>query len=73
MKLGQFDEQRARNEAISFLSKSITTLCLILGIKQDEFDENAPNPYDQSSPFYNAHNVLVSEVVALKKIFDSHE
>lgn len=73
MKLGEFNEQRARHEAISFLSKSISVLCQILGINSNDFDETAQNPHEQSSPFHNSYNVLVAEVKALKKILHDDE
>jgi hypothetical protein len=68
VKLGEFDETRAKNEAVSFLSKSISTLSQIMGIDISSFDPTAENPYEQNSPFYASFNVLKQEVVALQKI-----
>lgn len=68
MKLGAFDEARAKAEARAFLSKSISVLSGVLGLDIDSFDETAENPYDQSSPFFNAFNVLSAEVKAFKKL-----
>lgn len=68
MKLGAFDEERAKAEAHAFLSKSISVLSSVLGVDIDSFDETAQNPHDQSSPFFNAFNVLSAEVKALKKL-----
>lgn len=68
MKLGTFDEARAKAEARVFLGKSISVLAGVLGVDIDSFDETAENPHDQSSPFFNAFNVLSAEVKALKKL-----
>ena len=68
MKLGAFDEARAKTEARTFLSKSISVLSGVLGVDIESFDETAENPYDQSSPFFNAFNVLSAEVKAFKKL-----
>jgi hypothetical protein len=40
----------------------------VLGVDIDSFDETAENPHDQSSPFFNAFNVLSAEVKAFKKL-----
>ncbi len=68
MKLGEFDETRAKNEAISFLSKSISTLSQIMGIDVSSFDSKLENPYGQDSPFHASYNVLKQEVIALQKL-----
>lgn len=68
MNLGEFDETRAKNEAVSFLSKSISTLSQIMGIDISSFDPSTENPYEQNSPFYASFNVLKQEVNALQKI-----
>lgn len=68
MKLGAFDEVRAKAEARAFLIKSISVLASVLDVDIDSFDETAENPYDQSSPFFNSFNVLSAEVKALKKL-----
>lgn len=68
MKLGKFDERKAKDEAISFLSKSISTLSAIMGISTDSFDSSQSNPYGQDSQFYSAYECLRNEVIALEKL-----
>lgn len=70
MKLGEFDKERAKAEAISFLSKSIATLSGILGIDTSLMTGEENNPHDESSHFYSAFNVLQAEIKALRKLVD---
>ena len=70
MKLGEFDKIRAKSEAIAFLSKSISTLSMILDIDSSSMTGDEANPYDESSHFYNAFNVLSAEIKALRKLVD---
>ena len=71
VKLGEFDEARAKNEAISFLSKSIYTLASILGIDLATFDPSAENPHESNSPFYASYDVLRQESIALRKLTEA--
>jgi hypothetical protein len=68
MKLGPFDEQRAKDEAVSFLSSSIKILSSILGIDVVMFNAKLDNPYPADSPFHASYECLREEIVALRKI-----
>ncbi len=68
MKLGQYDEQTAINEAVAFLSKSIATLSMIMGIDVSSFEPGRVNPYAEGDSMFDSYNVLNQEIVALKKL-----
>jgi hypothetical protein len=71
MKLGKFDEQKAIDEAVFFLSKSIATLSSILGIDINTFDPSEKNPYQESDVLFFAYAVLQHEATSLNKILGS--
>jgi len=71
VKLGKFDEQKAVDEAVFFLSKSIATLSAILGIDVNSFNPESANPYKESDVLFSAYKVFQHEVVGLNKILGS--
>lgn len=72
MILGEFDKERAKNEAISFLSKSVTTLSLILGISPSDLNKLTENPFSEDSPFHASFKVLKHEINALDTLLDNN-
>ena len=73
MKLGQYDEKIAINEAVAFLSKSIATLSMIMGIDISSFDPEKENPYEEGDSMFDSYNVLNQEVVALNKLLGNED
>lgn len=68
MQLGQYDVIKAKNEAKMFLAKSIDILSSLLNIDYLTLDENSKNPFDESTPQYQAFNCLVEEIVSYRKL-----
>lgn len=68
MKLGVFDEERAKKEAVSYLAKSLTVLSSILDIDLDSFNPENANPYGTDSPFYASYECLREEFYAFGKL-----
>ena len=68
MKLGIFDENKAKYEAKIFLEKSIHTLGILLGCDVSLINENSINPYDLESAMYYGFEILKSEIGAYNKL-----
>jgi hypothetical protein len=73
MKLGQYDEKIAINEAVAFLSKSIATLSMIMGIDVSSFNPEEKNPHNEGDSMFDSYNVLCQEVIALNKLLGNHD
>ena len=71
MELGQYDKAKAKNEAKMFLAKSIEVLSLLLNIDYTILDENSKNPFDESTPQYQAFGCLIEEIISYKKLVQS--
>jgi hypothetical protein len=68
MKLGVFDEKKAKHEAKNFLKKSIHTLGVLLGCDVLLVNEDSINPYDLENPMYYGFEILKSEIGAYNKL-----
>ncbi len=70
MQLGKFDENKAREQAKAYLSKSIFTLSHLINIDHTGINENTINPFETTNSAHAAFECLKSEVLAFKKIKD---
>jgi len=68
MELGQYDTIKAKNEARMFLAKSIDVLSSLLNIDYTSLDENSKNPFDETTPQYQAFKCLIEEIVSYRKL-----
>ncbi len=68
MELGQYDTTKAKNEAKMFLAKSIDVLSSLLNIDYTSLDENSKNPFDETTPQYQAFNCLIEEIISYRKL-----
>lgn len=68
MKIGIYDEIKAKEQAKLYLAKSIKILSSILGLDFDNVDINKQNPYQEGTHLFAAYNCLVNEIKAYKKI-----
>jgi hypothetical protein len=68
MQLGFYNTDRAKAQAKSYLSKSITTLSAILGLDADAIDLDQTNPYPEGSHLYAAYLCLSNELKAYNKL-----
>lgn len=71
MELGQYDIVKAKNEARMFLAKSIDVLSSLLSIDYIDLDENSKNPFNESTPQYQAFSCLIEEIISYKKLVQS--
>lgn len=71
MELGQYDIVKAKNEARMFLAKSIDVLSSLLDIDYTSLDEDAKNPFNESTPQYQAFSCLIEEIISYKKLVQS--
>jgi hypothetical protein len=68
MQLGEFDENKAKEQAKAYLSKSIFTLSHILNIDSSGVFEDTPNPFGLDSPMHQGFECLRVEILAYKKL-----
>lgn len=68
MKLGKFDENKAKEQAKAYLSKSIFTLSHLINIDHTGINENSVNPFETTNSAHAAFECLKAEVIAFKKI-----
>lgn len=68
MELGQYDTTKAKNEAKMFLAKSIDVLSSLLNIDYTSLNENSKNPFDETTPQYQAFNCLIEEIISYRKL-----
>lgn len=71
MELGQYDIAKAKNEARMFLAKSIDVLSSLLDIDYTSLDEDSKNPFNESTPQYQAFSCLIEEIISYKKLVQS--
>ena len=71
MELGQYDIVKAKNEARMFLAKSIDVLSALLSIDYTSLDEDSKNPFNESTPQYQAFSCLIEEIISYKKLVQS--
>jgi hypothetical protein len=71
MELGQYDIVKAKNEARMFLAKSIDVLSSLLDIDYTSLDEDSKNPFNESTPQYQAFSCLIEEIISYKKLVQS--
>jgi len=68
MQLNNYDSQKAKDQAKSFLEKSIQTLSLLLDVNHESLNKDSENPFSESFPQHNAFNCLIDEIVSYRKI-----
>jgi hypothetical protein len=68
MQLNNYDSQKAKDQAKSFLEKSIQTLSLLLDVNYENLNKDSKNPFSENLPQYNAFNCLIDEIVSYRKI-----
>ena len=68
MQLCQYDIDRAKSQAKSYLEKSITTLSAILGTDANDIDLKKANPYPEGSHLHAAYICLSNEIKAYNKL-----
>lgn len=68
MQLNHYDSKKAKDQAKSFLEKSIFTLSLLLNVNHENLDQDSKNPFDESLPQYNAFKCLIDEIISYKKL-----
>jgi len=68
MELGQYDTAKAKNEAKMFLAKSIDVLSSLLNVDYTSLDENSKNPFNETTPQYQAFNCLIEEIISYRKL-----
>lgn len=68
MELGQYDTVKAKNEAKMFLAKSIDVLSSLLSIDYTSLNEHSKNPFDETTPQYQAFNCLIEEIISYRKL-----
>lgn len=68
MKIGIYDETKAKEQAKLYLAKSIKTLSSILGLDLNNIDINKQNPYQEGTHLFAAYNCLINEIKAYNKI-----
>jgi len=71
MELGQYDIVKAKNEARMFLAKSIDVLSSLLDVDYTSLDEDSKNPFNESTPQYQAFSCLIEEIISYKKLAQS--
>jgi hypothetical protein len=71
MELGQYDIVKAKNEARMFLAKSIDVLSALLDVDYTSLDEDSKNPFNESTPQYQAFSCLIEEIISYKKLVQS--
>lgn len=71
MELGQYDKAKATNEAKMFLAKSIDILSSLLNVDYTILNENSKNPFNESTPQYQAFICLIEEIISYKKLVQS--
>jgi hypothetical protein len=71
MELGQYDIVKAKNEARMFLAKSIDVLSSLLDVDYTSLDEDSKNPFNESTPQYQAFSCLIEEIISHKKLAQS--
>jgi len=68
MQLGQYDKNKAKDQAKAYLSKSIFTLSSILGLEPNDIVLEKENPYPEGSHLHAAYLCLSNELKAYNKI-----
>lgn len=68
MNIGNFDEERAIEQAKAFLAKSINTLSYILNIDSSGITQASANPFEVNTPMYQGFECLKTEVTAYNKL-----
>ena len=68
MKLGEFDEKKAVEQAKAFLAKSIFTLSNILNIDSSGITDLSDNPFDVNTPMHQGFECLRIEIAAYNKL-----
>jgi hypothetical protein len=68
MQLNQYDSKKAKDQAKSFLEKSILTLSLLLNVNHENLDQDSKNPFDENLPQHNAFKCLIDEMISYKKL-----
>jgi hypothetical protein len=68
MQLNQYDSKKAKDQAKSFLEKSILTLSLLLNVNYENLNQDSENPFDESLPQHNAFKCLIDEIISYKKL-----
>lgn len=73
MKLGYFNEEKAQDQAIAYLSKSIYILSKLIDVDPNKIDTSIENPYEKDHMFFNAYECLRAEIISLEKIKNQQE
>jgi len=68
MKLGLFDQNKAKGDAKIFLEKSISSLGALLEYDTSTINKESINPFDKEDARFYGFEILKSEIEACSKL-----
>jgi hypothetical protein len=68
MKLGSFNQDKAKTDAKLFLQNSISSLAIILDYDTSMIDSNSVNPFSKEDARFYGFEILKSEIEAYNKL-----
>jgi hypothetical protein len=68
MELGFFDKQKSKNQAKTYLEKSIYTLGVLLNCNTNFINKDSINPHEVDTAMYYGFEILKTEIEAYNKL-----